>query len=142
MPKSLKVLRRRPHGGDRNCFGKNLQNDLGSLPDRSRGFAGLRAPGIVFFFFPRKQDFLKQALNKICVVITRFVQQLFESCGNVVHDLSKSRPRAAQKSSMRGPEHLENSPPDDFQTSSKSGLTSCLKTFQILEAKKKVCVVA
>ena len=39
MPKSLKILRRRPQSGDRTSFGKNLQNDLGSLPSRSAGFA-------------------------------------------------------------------------------------------------------
>ena len=40
MPKSLKILRSRPQTGDRKKLGKNLQNDLGSLPSRSTGFAG------------------------------------------------------------------------------------------------------
>ena len=39
MPKSLKILRSRPQTGDRKKLGKNLQNDLGSLPSRSTGFA-------------------------------------------------------------------------------------------------------
>ena len=39
MPKSFKILRSRPQTGDREKFGKRLQNDLGSLPSRSRGFA-------------------------------------------------------------------------------------------------------
>ena len=44
MPKSLKILRRRPQSGERKSFGKNLQNDLGSLPSRSTGFAGPWCP--------------------------------------------------------------------------------------------------
>ena len=44
MPKSLKILRRRPQSGDRENLGKNLQNDLGSLPSRSRGFARSECP--------------------------------------------------------------------------------------------------
>ena len=39
MPKSLKILRSRPQTGDCEKLGKNLQNDLGSLPSRSTGFA-------------------------------------------------------------------------------------------------------
>ena len=44
MPKSLKILRSRPQTGDRKNLGKNLQNDLGSLPSRSTGFAGFGRP--------------------------------------------------------------------------------------------------
>ena len=44
MPKSLKILQSRPQIGDRKKLGKNLQNDLGSLPSRSTGFAGFGCP--------------------------------------------------------------------------------------------------
>ena len=44
MPKSVKVWRRKLQSGDRKSFGTNLQNDLGSLPRRSRGFAGFGCP--------------------------------------------------------------------------------------------------
>ena len=44
MSKSLKILRRGPQSGDRKNVGKNLQNDLGSLPSRSTGFAGFERP--------------------------------------------------------------------------------------------------
>jgi hypothetical protein len=33
-----------PQGGDRKSCGKYLRNDLGSLPSRSRGFAGFAHP--------------------------------------------------------------------------------------------------
>ena len=39
MPKSWEILRSRPQSGDRKNLAKNLQNDLGSLPSRSAGFA-------------------------------------------------------------------------------------------------------
>ena len=39
MPTSLKFLRRRPPDWRSENLGKNLQNDLGSLPSRSTGFA-------------------------------------------------------------------------------------------------------
>ena len=44
MTKSKKILRRRPQIGNLKSFGKRWQNDSGSMPSRSTGFAGPGCP--------------------------------------------------------------------------------------------------
>ena len=63
MPKSCKFLRKRLQSGDRESFGNKLPTDLGSLPGRSRGFAGFWRP-YVFFVFCQKMKFLKTSIKE------------------------------------------------------------------------------
>ena len=86
MPKSLKILRSRPQTGDRENLGKKLQNDLGSLPSRSTGFAGpgcpvaVAGPNVVVLpserTVPKGPKASRQKQNG--VIMTRVFENLFE----------------------------------------------------------------
>ena len=84
IPKSLKFLRSRPQTGDRKTLGKNLQNDLGSLPSRSTGFAGFGRPvaGPNVGILPSERDDPKgpkaSRQKQNGVSMTRFLTNRFE----------------------------------------------------------------
>ena len=86
MPKSSKILRRRPPSGDRKNLGKRMQNYLESLPSRSRGFAGsgwsVGAAGPKVGVLPSEQTAPKgpkgSRQKQNGVIMTRFLKNRFE----------------------------------------------------------------